>query len=133
MAIHDGTYSCTVTGFTNNPNGTLSISTTNGVTNYSYTPTGSNPIPFTPTNANPGHDLAFSVTIGGVTYNFTGAYTAPQGGNNAKYSGSVNDGHPSPRATNGTWTAQQTNPMPVPMEGKPHETHKKEEPHKKAV
>jgi hypothetical protein len=129
MAVHDGTYNCVVSGFTNNPNGTLTISTTNGVTSYSYTPTGGTPIPFTPSNANPGHDLAFSVTIGGVTYNFTGAYTAAQGGNNAKYSGSVNDGRPSLRDVTGSWTAQQTNqPLPKPVEHRPHE-----EAHKKAV
>jgi hypothetical protein len=124
MAIHDGTYGCTVTGFTNNPNGTLSISTTNGVTSYSYTPTGGTAIPFTPTNQNPGNDLAFSVTISGVTYNFTGAYTGAQGGNHAEYSGSVNDN--SPRLTTGSWQATQTNqPLPKPVEDKPYEAHKK--------
>ncbi len=125
MPVHDGTYSCTVSGFTNNPSGTLTISTTNGATSYSYTPTGGTAIPFTPTNQNPGQDLAFSVAVGGVTYNFTGAYTPAQGGNNAKYAGSVNDGRPSLKDVTGNWTATQTNPMPKPVEDKPHEAHKK--------
>jgi hypothetical protein len=126
MPVHDGNYSCSVSGFTNNPDGTLSISTTNGVTSYSYTPTGGSAIAFTPSNQDPGQNLQFSVTISSVTYNFNGAYTPAQGGNNAKYAGSVNDGHPSPRAVTGNWTATQTNPMPMPEEARPpHDLHKK--------
>ncbi|HJT54293.1 MAG TPA: hypothetical protein VJ848_10615 [Candidatus Angelobacter sp.] len=128
MSIHTGTFSVSVSGFTNNPNGTLSIGMVGPDYIFSFQPTGSNTwIPCTQNPPNPGQDISFSVTVpNNGTYNFSGAYTGAQGPNPAKYHGNVNnDGHPNPRATPGTWQAQQTNPLPRPAEDKLYEVHKK--------
>lgn len=128
MSIHTGTFSVSVNGFTNNPNGTLSIGMVGPDYIFSFQPTGSNTwIPCTQNPVNPGQDINFSVTVpNNGTYNFSGAYTGAQGPNPAKYHGNVNnDGQPDPRATPGTWQATQTNPMPMPAEERLYEAHKK--------
>jgi hypothetical protein len=140
MSIHTGTFRVSVSGFSNNPNGTLSIGMVGPDYVFNFLPSGSNTwIGCTQHTPNPGQDISFSVAVpNNGTYNFSGAYTGAQGPNPANYHGSVNDGRPSPRATNGTWQATQTNPMPVPMEHpkeehKKEQAYKKEEAHKKAV
>lgn len=124
MSQYDGNYSTSIPTFSAINNGTLHVDTETPSNCYYKTSDGTQ-YNFTPTNQNAGADLKFAITVSGTTYTFNGAFTAAGNGQNAKYAGSVNDGHPNPRAASGTWQATQTTPMPMPAEGRPHEAHKK--------
>ena len=92
---YDGTYTSTVS--ISGLSGTLVISGNN--TSFSYTPTGGTAQALTPSSN--GQSLAFTLTVGGTAYNFTGAFTQPN--NKNKYSGGVH--YSGPEETDGTWTA----------------------------
>lgn len=92
---YDGNYTTTVS--VSALDGTLSISANNTV--FSYTPAGGTAQALTPKSK--GHNIAFTITVGGVAYNFTGAFTQPN--NKNKYAGGVH--YNGRKVTDGTWTA----------------------------